>query len=200
MAKKHFYTQKLLNTLWKFVNINVNKKSPQYAFTQGIIYGENALFATDRKLLLKATIPDVPKELKGMVCDNEEQYLMDFKEKDINTLETICNNTRTQTFILNIDIWKTLYDKIKNKKPNKSYTEDRISPYECVKLTENLYVKTKDFNKVVKFCDNNNCRLIKFNNNSFSVTSDYLQLVGVNFNIFFDEDEKAETYIYEKEN
>jgi len=191
MAKKHFYTQKLLNTLWKFVNINVNPKSPQYGFTQGIIYTENALFATDSKLLLKATIPDVPKELKGMVCNNNEEELTDWKEKDIDLLEKICSQNRTKSFVVNIDKWEEAYDKLKTRKIR--IIGERISPLECIRLNDDFYVRIKDFNKVVKFCKNNNCRLIKYNDNSFSITNDYLQLVGVNYNCWFDEDEKFET-------
>jgi len=191
MSKTHFYTQKLLNTLWKYVNVDVNKNSPQYAFTQGIIYSENALFATDTKLMLKASIPDVPKELKGSVCDSDENSLTDWQEKNLETLEKICSQSRTKSFILNIDKWEEAYEKLKNRKI-RSF-ETRISPLECIKLNDDFYVKIKDFNKAVKFCKNNNCRLIKYNDNSYSITNDYLQLIGVNYNYWFDEEEKFET-------
>lgn len=189
MGKKHFYTQKLLNTLWKFANTEVNPKSPQYGFTQGIIYAENALFATDRFLLLKATIPDVPKELKGKVCNANEDILTDWKETEIDVLENICNQNRTNSFILNIDKWKERYDELKKRKIR---IIENPSPLECVKLADDFYVKIKDFNKVVKFCENNNCRLIKYNNKNYSVTSDYLQLTGINYDYHFDEEEKFE--------
>lgn len=190
MAKKHFYTQKLLNTLWKFVNTDVNPKSPQYGFTQGIIYTENALFATNSKLLLKASIPDVPKDLKGMICDNNEQYLGDWKEKDVEVLEKVCNQNRPKSFVLNIDQWKERYNDLKKRKFK--FTIDRISPFECIQLADDFYVKIKDFNQVVKFCENHNCRLIKYTKYSYSITSDYFQLIGVNFDYWFDEEEKFE--------
>lgn len=198
MAKTHYYTKTLLNTLYSFVNKNQEDiESGKFKYTEGIIYCENCLIGTDRRLLLKADIPDVPKDMKNKVYDNEENYITDIKTKDIEILFSVSNQTRTNSFVLNADKWDELYDKIKTKKRPKAYIEqDRISPTECVKLTDNLIVLTKDFNKFVKFCKKNNAKLIKYNDNSFAVKSNYMQLIGVNYIKYFEETEKENLNIY----
>lgn len=195
MAKKHFYTQKLLNTLWGFVSEDISKLPQCKFFTEGILYTQDALYSSDTKFVMKATIPDVPKEFKGKICDNKEFVLGEWKDENLELLNKICEQTRPKSFILNVDKWKKVYNQYKTKKRPKNY--DRLSPYECVELTDGLVVKTKDFNKFVNFCEKNDVRLIKYNDTSYTCISNYLQLVGTNCNNFFVEDEKLFLNKYE---
>ena len=195
MAKKHFYTQKLINLLWSFTNKEVEKWPKRYYFTQGIINTDSSLFATDGKMILKANIPDVPDKLKGNVTDNNGNYIVEIGQNEIDTLEKVCRETRTKMFVLNTDKWKKVYEKVKNKKRPKTYK--KISPVECVQLTDGFIVRAKDFNRFVGFCEKNDVRLVKFNEKTYSGVSNYMELVGVNCDYYFYDDEKDYIVKYE---
>lgn len=166
MAKKHFYTQKLLNLLYNFSD------------KEGIMFLENFLIGTNHRIIVKADIPDVPKEKKGKICNADEEILSDIDSEIVAKIEKISNENRTKSFVIDFEKWNKIYETVKNKKRPKAYTE--LSPDESVVLTEGLIVKTKDFNKIVNFMEKLNAKLIKYNDDNFSIKSDYFQIIGVN--------------------
>ena len=83
------YSQSLLNFLNSYVNKNEKEvESKRYKFTGGLIYLEDGIVATDRRILVKVEIPDVPKEMKNKVYDIDDNLL----SEDIDNMSILLHN------------------------------------------------------------------------------------------------------------
>jgi len=172
------YSQSLLNFLNGYVNKNEKEvQSKRYKFTGGVIYLEDGLVATDRRLLVKVEIPDVPKEMKNKVYDIDDNLVTE----DVDNMSILLslNQSRPNSFNIDSDKWEERYNEVKKHKSK--------NVRNTIKLCDGLVVDTKYFNKIVNFCKRYDGWLLKFNEKSFSVKKGQAQAVGVNLNFYGDE-------------
>ena len=109
------YSQSLLNFLNGYVNKNEKEvQSKRYKFTGGVIYLEDGLVATDRRLLVKVEIPDVPKEMKNKVYDIDDNLVTD----DVDNMSILLslNQSRPNSFNVDGDKWEERYNEVKKHK------------------------------------------------------------------------------------
>ncbi len=172
------HTRSLLNFLNGYTNKNEKEiESPKYKFTAGVIYLEDGLVATDRRLLLKVDIPDVPKEMKNKSYDTDDNLVSD--DVDNMSLLLSLNQSRTNAFILDFNKWEERYNEIKKHKSK--------NVRNTVKLCDGLVVDAKHFNHFVNICKKYDAWLIKFNEKTFSLKKGQVQAVGVNHLFYGDE-------------
>ena len=146
-------------------------------FTGGLIYLEDGLVATDRRLLVKVEIPDVPKEMKNKVYDIDDNLITD--TVDSKSISSSLEQTRPNSFNINQEVWENRYNEVKKHKSK--------NVRNTIKLCDGLVVDVKHFNHVMNFCRRYDGWLLKFNEKSFSIKKGPAQIVGVNLNYYGDE-------------
>lgn len=172
------HTRTLLNFLNGYTNKNENEiESSKYKFTAGVIYLEDGLVATNRRLLVKVDIPDVPKEMKNKSYDVEDNLVTE--NVDNMSLLLSLNQSRPNTFNLDPDRWEERYNEIKKHKSKHVRN--------TVKLCEGLVVDSKHFNHLYSLCKKYDAWLFKFNEKTFSLKKGQVQAVGVNYLFYGDE-------------
>ena len=185
------YSKTLVDYLQRFCG---EDEKGEYLFTNGVIHLRDGLVATNRRLYIKYKVKDVPEALQGASIRDGVEVSRELNFQPL--MFTI--KPRPGKFILDYHKWDAFYEKVKKVHRPKSFGKS-ISPYECVKLCEGLYVYAKTFNDFVKVCQKEDIHEIKFNNTELVAENDTLTVVEVNYQkaINFDFDECQDFTIQE---
>lgn len=180
------YSKTLVNYLQQFCG---EGEKGEYLFTNGVIYLADGLTATDRRIYVHYNVSGVPQsKLYGSYIDDK----LVSNNLNFNPLLFTMKPT-TGSITIDFGRWEKVYEKVKKYKRPKSFGKS-ISPGECVKLCDGLYVLGKTFNKFVKICQKEDISLIRFNNNVLIAKNEDLTVAEVNYqnSINFDFDDCQE--------